>query len=51
MPDNFPHISPIQVAAVAQFGVFTSLIEAGFTERQALIFLAEMVAAHKPDKQ
>ncbi len=50
-PEGLPHFTPAEVGAVSLYEMFRSYLKAGFTERQALILIAEMIAAHNRGKE
>lgn len=41
-PNGFPDFTPMMVATLTMFEMFTGLVEAGFTEDQALTFCAKL---------
>lgn len=50
-PEGLPHFTPFEMGAMSMYELFRSYVKAGFNERQALILIAEMVAAHNRGKE
>lgn len=46
-PNLPPDLTVNQVGAIALHEIFTNLVSGGFTERQALVYLAELGAANR----